>query len=225
MNFLNLQKNYKKILCLILCVIAVIGLCSCAKKTANNGVDKSQSTTQSADAQDSNKAENAGQTAQTNAAYEKTLVVYFSCTGNTAQIASYIAEIKNADLLEIESQKPYTSEDLSKNEDSRAYIEQHSNVNDVKIKTPNVNISDYDTVYIGYPVWYEKAPRAVCTFLKENDLTSKTIVPFCTSDESPIEGSVDELKALQPNAKWQDGIRFNSADTITGVEQKLKETP
>ena len=222
MSFLNLQKNYKKILCLILCVIAVIGLCSCAKKTSNNGVDKSQSTTRSVDAQGSNEAENAGQTAQTNAAYEKTLVVYFSCTGNTAQIASYIAEIKNADLLEIEPQKPYTSEDLSKNEDSRAYIEQHSNVNDVKIKTPNVNISDYDTVYIGYPVWYEKAPRAVCTFLKENDLTSKTIVPFCTSDESPIESSVDELKALQPNAKWQDGIRFDSTETLQGVEEILK---
>ena len=225
MNFLNLQKKYKKILCLILCVIAVIGLCSCAKKTANNGVEKSQSTTQSADAQDSNEAENAGQTAQTNAAYEKTLVVYFSCTGNTAQIASYIAEIKNADLLEIEPQKPYTSEDLSKGENTRAYAEQHSNVNDVKIKTPNVSISDYDTVYIGYPVWYEKAPRAVCTFLTESDLSSKTLVPFCTSNESPIDESVTELKALQPNAKWQDGIRFNSAETITGVEQKLKETP
>lgn len=225
MNFLNLQKKYKKILCLILCVIAVIGLCSCAKKTSNNGVDKSQSTTQSADAQDSNEAENAGQTAQTNAAYEKTLVVYFSCTGNTAQIASYIAEIKNADLLEIEPQKPYTSEDLSKNETSRAYIEQHSNINDVKIKTTDVSLADYTTVYIGYPIWYGKAPRCICTFLAENDLSSKTVVAFCTSNESDIDESLAELKALQPNAKWQDGIRFNSAETITGVEQKLKETP
>lgn len=224
MNFLNLQKNYKKILFLILCVIAVIGLCSCAKKTANNGVDKSQSTTQSADAQDSNETENAGQTAQTNAAYEKTLVVYFSCTGNTAQIASYIAEIKNADLFEIEPQKPYTSEDLSKNENSRAYIEQYEDY-DVKIKPVTVDLSVYDIIYIGYPIWYNKAPRAVCTFLTESDLSSKTVVPFCTSSESPIESSVDELKALQPNAKWQDGIRFNSAETIIGVEQKLKETP
>lgn len=222
---MNLQKNYKKILCLILCVIAVIGLCSCAKKTANNGVDKSQSTTQSADAQDSNEAENAGQTAQTNAAYEKTLVVYFSCTGNTAQIASYIAEIKNADLLEIEPQKPYTSEDLSKGENTRAYAEQHSNVNDVKIKTTNVSISDYDTVYIGYPVWYEKAPRAVCTFLTESDLSSKTVVPFCTSSESPIDESVAELIALQPNAKWQDGIRFDGTETQQSVEQILKRQP
>ena len=224
MNFLNLQKKYKKILCLILCVIAVIGLCSCAKKTANNGVDKSQSTTQNADAQDSNEAENAGQTAQTNAAYEKTLVVYFSCTGNTAQIASYIAEIKNADLLEIEPLKPYASEDLAYDDNSRTHIEQYEDY-DVKIKPVTVDLSVYDIIYIGYPIWYNKAPRVICTFLKENDLSSKTVIPFCTSHESTIDNSVDELKALQPNAKWQDGIRFNSAETITSVEQKLKETP
>lgn len=222
---MNLQKNYKKILCLILCVIAVIGLCSCTKNTANNGVDKSQSTTQSADAQDSKEAENAGQTAQTNAAYEKTLIVYFSCTGNTAQIASYIAEIKNSDLLEIEAQKPYTSEDLSKNEDSRAYIEQHSNINDLKIKTPDVSLADYTTVYIGYPIWYGKAPRCICTFLAESDLSSKTVVPFCTSNESPIESSVDELKALQPNAVWKNGIRFDGTETQQSVEQILKRQP
>lgn len=221
---MNLQKNYKKILCLILCVIAVIGLCSCAKKTANNGVDKSQSTTQSADAQDSNETENAGQTAQTNAAYEKTLVVYFSCTGNTAQIASYIAEIKNADLLEIEPQKPYTSEDLSKNEDSRAYIEQYEDY-DVKIKPVTVDLSVYDIIYIGYPIWYNKAPRVICTFLKENDLSSKTVVPFCTSHESTIDNSVDELKALQPDAKWQSGIRFDGTETQQSVEQILKRQP
>lgn len=223
MIFLSLPKKYKRILCLILCVFAVVGLCSCAKKTANNGVDKSQSTTQSADVQDSNETENAGQTAQTNAAYEKTLVVYFSCTGNTAQIASYIAEIKNADLLEIEAQKPYTSEDLSMNETSRAYIEQHSNINDVKIKTPDVSFSDYTTVFIGYPIWYGKAPRCICTFLAENDLSSKTVVAFCTSNESAIDESLDELKALQPNAVWKNGIRFDSAETPSGVEQILKE--
>ena len=221
MNFLNLQKNYKKILCLFLCVIAVIGLCSCAKKTANNGVDKSQSTTQNADAQDSNEAENDGQTAQINGTYEKTLVVYFSCTGNTAQIASYIAEIKNADLLEIEPLKPYASEDLAYDDNSRSHIEQYEDY-DVKIKPVTVDLSVYDIIYIGYPIWYNKAPRVIFTFLKENDLSSKTVIPFCTSHESTIDNSVDELKALQPDAKWQSGIRFDSTETLQGVEEILK---
>ena len=221
---MSLPKKYKRILCLILCVFAVVGLCSCSKNAADNNLSSDeQSSLQSVDIQSSQDALSEGNI--NNQSYEKTLVVYFSCTGNTAQIASYIAEIKNADLLEIEAQKPYTSEDLSMNEDSRAYIEQHSNINDVKIKTPNVSISDYDTVYIGYPIWYGKAPRAVCTFLTESDLYSKTVVPFCTSNESPIESSVDELKALQPNAKWQDGIRFDSTETQQSVEQILKRQP
>ena len=220
---MSLPKKYKRILCLILCVFAVVGLCSCSKNAADNNPSDEQSSSQSVDIQSSQVALSDGKI--NNQSYEKTLVVYFSCTGNTAQIASYIAEIKNADLLEIEAQKPYTSEDLSKNEDSRAYIEQHSNVNDVKIKAPNVSISDYDTVYIGYPVWYEKAPRAVCTFLTESDLSSKTVVPFCTSSESPIDESVSELKALQPNAKWQDGIRFDGTETQQSVEQILKRQP
>ena len=170
MIFLSLPKKYKRILCLILCVFAVVGLCSCSKNAADNNPSDEQSNSQSVDAQSSQAALSDGNI--NNQSYEKTLVVYFSCTGNTAQIASYIAEIKNADLLEIEAQKPYTSEDLSKNETSRAYIEQHSNINDVKIKTPEVSLADYTTVYIGYPRWYGKAPRCICTFLAENDLSS-----------------------------------------------------
>ena len=221
MIFLNLQKKYKKILCLILCVFAVVGLCSCSKNAADNNPSDEQSSSQSVDIQSSQAALSDGNI--NNQSYEKMLVVYFSCTGNTAQIASYIAEIKNADLLEIEAQKPYTSEDLSKNEDSRAYIEQHSNINDVKIKTPEVSLADYTTVYIGYPIWYGKAPRCICTFLAENDLSSKTVVAFCTSNESAIDESLAELKALQPNAVWKNGIRFDSAETPSGVEQILKE--
>lgn len=221
MIFLSLPKKYKRILCLILCVIAVIGLCSCSKNAADNNPSDEQSSSQSVDAQTSQDALSDGNI--NNQSYEKTLVVYFSCTGNTAQIASYIAEIKNADLLEIEAQKPYTSEDLSNNETSRAYIEQHSNINDVKIKTPDVSLSDYTTVYIGYPIWYGKAPRCICTFLAEIDLSSKTVVAFCTSNESAIDESLAELKALQPNAVWKNGIRFDSAETPSGVEQILKE--
>lgn len=221
MIFLSLPKKYKRILCLILCVFAVVGLCSCSKNAADNNPSDEQSSSQSVDAQSSQDALSDGNI--NNQSYEKTLVVYFSCTGNTAQIASYIAEIKNADLLEIEAQKPYTSEDLSKNETSRAYIEQHSNINDVKIKTPDVSLADYTTVYIGYPIWYGKAPRCICTFLAENDLSSKTVVAFCTSNESDIDESLAELKVLQPNAVWKNGIRFDSAETPSGVEQILKE--
>lgn len=217
---MNLQKKYKRIFCLILCVLAVVGLCSCSKNAVGKDDSKNESTTQSSSVQSSqNDNENDNTLSDTD---EKVLVVYFSCTGNTAQIASYIAEIKNADLIEIEPQKPYTSDDLSKSENSRAYIEQHSQNNDVKIKPLKISLADYDTVYIGYPIWYNKAPRAVCTFLQENDLSSKTVIAFCTSNESSIDNSVDELKALQPNVIWKSGIRFDSAETGQGVEQILK---
>lgn len=224
---MSLQRNCKRILCALLCAFLVFSLCSCAKSNSKNPQASSSQTEEVSNDKNKNDVDDSTEKNPNNlgADYKKTLVLYFSCTGNTAQIASYIAELKNADLLEIEPEKPYTSEDLSRNESSRAFIEQTSEANDVKIKSHNVNLTGYDTIYIGYPIWYSKAPRAVCTFLKENEMTSKTIVPFCTSDESTIESSVDELKALQPDAIWENGFRFDGTETQQSVEQILKRQP
>lgn len=146
----------------------------------------------------------------------KILVAYFSATGNTRPLAGYAAEHLGADIYEITPQEPYTEEDLAYYTDCRADREQNDSAARPAISGGVEDMSQYDVVFIGYPIWHGQAPRIISTFLESYDFTGKTIVPFCTSHSSGIGSSAANLHELAGGAKWLDGKRFGSG---TGREE------
>lgn len=155
----------------------------------------------------------------------KTLVVYFSATGSTKAAAEAIAAATGGDLLELEPAEPYTSADLDyNNADSRVSREHDdASLRDAALKTTTVaNWADYDTVYIGYPIWWGIAAWPADTFVKANDFTGKTVIHFCTSGSSDIGESGTQLAALAGTGDWQTGKRFASAVTQQEVADWVK---
>ena len=143
---------------------------------------------------------------------KKVLVVYFSATGTTRKVAEQIAKIADADICEIIPTKPYSSADLDwTNKQSRSSLEMSDSTARPKIKAVAVDVSQYDYVFLGYPIWWDLAPRAVNTFIETTNLAGKTVIPFATSGGSSIGNSVAVLKQLYPNIKWQSGKLLNRA--------------
>ena len=144
----------------------------------------------------------------------KTLVSYFSATGNTRTVAGKIAESVDGDLFEIEPVQKYTNDDLDwTNESSRSSLEMMDNTSRPKTVQKVANIEEYDTVYIGFPVWWDVAPRIINTFIEENDLTGKRIYVFVTSGSSSVENSFNDLKKKYNNLDFIAAKRFTSEET------------
>ncbi len=143
----------------------------------------------------------------------KTLVVYFSATGNTKSVAEEIVRLTGADLYEIVPADPYTAEDLNyNNNDCRANQEMNDASARPAIGSEVIDISAYDTVFVGYPIWWGTAPRIINTFLDTYDLSGKTVLPFCTSGGSGISKSVSDIRAAEPDADVRDGLRASGAN-------------
>ncbi len=142
----------------------------------------------------------------------KILVAYFSASGNTEAVANAIADTLDADLFEMVPETPYTSADLNwTNSDSRVNAEHNDPAKqDVKLADTTVdNWADYDTVFIGYPIWWGIAAWPVNDFVKNNDFTGKTVIPFCTSTSSGLGQSGELLKEMAGTGNWQEGRRFS----------------
>ncbi len=143
------------------------------------------------------------------AAGSKILVAYFSAFGNTREVAGTIAKTLNAGLYEIRPEKPYTREDLDwHDKTSRSSVEMGDEKSRPGIAGKLPDLSAYDTVFIGYPIWWGIAPRIVQTFVEGCDLDGKTVLPFCTSGGSPFAQSADLLAAAAPRARWMPGRRL-----------------
>ncbi|HIR59292.1 MAG TPA: flavodoxin [Candidatus Onthousia excrementipullorum] len=143
----------------------------------------------------------------------KTLVVYYSATGNTRGVAKKLAENLNADTFEIVPSNPYTDDDLDWNDDNSRVSKEHDDesLRDVELESTTVpNFDTYDTVLIGYPIWWGIAAWPVNSFVEANDFTGKTVIPFCTSSSSGIGNSADILEDLTKTGTWQEGIRFGT---------------
>ena len=141
---------------------------------------------------------------------KKVLVVYFSATGTTRQVAKQIAKIADAEICEIAPAKPYSSADLDwTNKQSRSSVEMSNPKARPEIKALSVDVSTYDYVFLGYPIWWDLAPRTVNTFIETADLAGKTVIPFATSGSSTIANSVAELRKSYPKIKWQTGKLLN----------------
>ena len=139
-----------------------------------------------------------------------TLVIYFSCTGTTKGVAEKLANVTGADLYEIIPAVPYTEEDLNYNDRStRASSEQDHPDTRPEIGGEDVDLTGYKTVYLGYPIWWGKEPRILCTFVESHDFTGMTVIPFCTSGSSGIGGSGSDLEKLAGTGTWLDGERHS----------------
>ncbi len=141
----------------------------------------------------------------------KTLVVYFSVTGNTDNAAKKIAAETNADIYKIEAKQPYTDEDINYNDDnSRTSKEQNDKSARPEIDGTIENFDDYGLIFIGYPIWWGDSPRIMSTFAESYDFTDKTVVPFCTSASSPIGSSTETFSKLAKGGNWLEGKRFSA---------------
>ncbi|WP_303037231.1 flavodoxin [uncultured Duncaniella sp.] len=144
--------------------------------------------------------------------HKRVLVVYFSATGKTKKVAQDIARIARGDLHEIIPAKPYTSADLDwTNEKSRSYVEMHGSDELPETTDSIVDISSYDVIFIGYPIWWDQAPRAINTFIDKQELGRRYVIPFATSNGSQIGESVDSLRSEYPGIYWDSGKLLNSA--------------
>ena len=152
-----------------------------------------------------------------NKTQKKALVAYFSATGNTEGIANYIVDITSADKYEIEAAVPYTADDLKYYTNCRADREQNDPNARPEIANKIENIDDYDTIFLGYPIWHGQAPKIIYTFLESYDFGGKTIIPFCTSASSGIGSSATNLHKLAENASWLSGTRFSSSASRSSV--------
>lgn len=150
------------------------------------------------------------------------MVVYFSATGNTKTLAEKIAALSGSDIYEIVPETPYTSADLNYNDsNSRATREQNDASARPAISGRVENIESYDTIFIGYPIWWGTIPKIINTFLESYDFSRKTIMPFCTSGSSGISTSVSAIRNTCPNSVVTAGFRGTSSTTNTQIQNWL----
>ena len=148
---------------------------------------------------------------ETNMTNNKILVAYFSATGNTKSVAEKLATAINADLFEIVPEQPYTSEDLNwQNDKSRSSIEMGDRNSRPKIASKIDDISQYNIIFVGSPIWWGREPSIIDTFIESYDFAGKTVIPFVTSGSSGIGDYGANLQSLAPNAKVLTGKRFSN---------------
>ena len=216
----------KKLTALLLSVVLVLSLAACgsANKPASSttqpetSAPTEQPTTEPSESSSTAPAESEPETQPETG---KTLVVYYSASGNTERVAKDIAEAAGADLFEIVPTEVYTSEDLNwTNPDSRVSREHDDeSLRDVPLTTTEVPDWDsYDTVFIGYPIWWGIAAWPVDTFVKNNDFTGKTVIPFATSSSSGMGQSGSLLADMAGTGEWQEGQRFSSGVSSDDVQ-------
>lgn len=216
----------KKLTALLLSVVLVLSLAACgsASKPASSTMqpETSAPTEQPAtEPSESSSTTPAESEPGTQPETGKTLVVYYSASGNTERVAKDIAEAAGADLFEIVPTEVYTSDDLDwTNPDSRVSREHDDeSLRDVPLTTTEVPDWDsYDTVFIGYPIWWGIAAWPVDTFVKNNDFTGKIVIPFATSSSSGMGQSGSLLADMAGTGEWQEGQRFSSGVSSDDVQ-------
>ena len=235
----------KKILSIILAGVMVMALltgCGSSKNSqsssSNNQSSASteapnettenaaESTTGSVEANTAENATEADTTADNNTTGStgKTLVVYYSATGTTKGVAEKIAEETGADIFAIEPKVPYSDDDLDWTNDDSRVSKEHENEDerDVPLVTTTVdNWDSYDTVFIGYPIWWGIAAWPVNNFVKNNDFTGKKVITFCTAASSGIGDSGNLLKEMAGTGDWQDGERLSEDEVASWVRDNF----
>lgn len=229
----------KKKLAMVLSFAVLMGLAGCSSSseaeteaTTAAQTTAAQQTESSAEETEAAETETAGVTGSEAEggdaeadAQGGTLVVYYSATGNTEAVASYIAEYTDGDLFELEPVEPYTDDDLNWTDDNSRVTREHEDesLRDVELVADTVeNWDSYDTVFIGYPIWWGIAAWPVDTFVEANDFTGKTVIPFCTSSSSGLGESGELLSEMAGTGDWQEGMRFRSSASEEDVQEWIE---
>lgn len=215
--------NKEMIGIIIAAIVLIFGCIGRFILFGNNINEKKQDTnnTNSSLITDDKTQDNEGENDNTTNRFKKVLVVYYSASGSTKKVADQIAKNLNADLFEIVPEDVYTSEDLNwTNENSRVSREHNDeSLRDVKLKITKVdNWENYDTVLIGYPIWWGIAAWPVDTFVKANNFNGKTVIPFCTSASSGLGQSGELLKSEAIGGNWLEGHRFSSGASSSDIK-------
>ena len=219
------MKKTKRLWSILLAGTMLFSLTAC---TGNGGAETESSASQSQESSqpESSAAEEPSATepesSVTAAENGDVLVVYYSATGNTEQAAEYIAEVTGGDLFELEPAEPYTDEDLNWTDENSRVSQEYADesLRDVELVSTTVeNWDSYDTVYIGYPIWWGIAAWPVNGFVSANDFTGKTVIPFATSSSSGMGESGELLAELAGTGDWQEGQRFSSGVSETDVTE------
>lgn len=196
------MKSMKKYLSVLLAALLLLSLAACGQATSDTSGTTSTTTKATTTAADN------APTDET-----RTLIVYYSATGSTKKVAEAIAATTGGDLFEVTPSTPYTSDDLNWRDAQSRVSREHD---DASLRTVALaattapNWEKYDTVYVGYPIWWGIAAWPLSSFVAANDFTGKTVIPFCTSSSSGLGDSATQLAAAANSGNWQPGHRFSS---------------
>ena len=221
------MKHWKRLFSCVLAGSVALALAACGQQSAGGSSAGNQSTSQSTDQsreEVSSAAQSAAGSGTDTSGTERgnVLVVYYSASGNTETAANYIAQATGGDIFEITPAEPYTSDDLNWTDDNSRVSREHEDesLRDVELTTTEVeNWDSYDTVFIGYPIWWGIAAWPVDGFVEANDFSGKTVIPFCTSSSSGLGQSGELLAQLAGTGDWQEGQRFRSSASQEDVTE------
>lgn len=204
------MKTRKMIAALLTGTLMIVGITGCGSTNSSN---QSQENTSTQAKTDNSMSEG------------KVLVVYYSASGRSEAVANTIAETAGADVFEIVPTQSYSDADLDWTDDNSRVSKEHDDesLRDIELVSTTVeNWDSYDTVFIGYPIWWGIAAWPTDAFVKANDFTGKTVIPFCTAASSGIGESGTLLAEEAGTGKWQDGMRFSSGVDSSEVTEWVK---
>ena len=211
----------KKLISVMLTGVMAMGLLAgCGSSSESAEEDSSEQAAQEETQDDTE--ETAGDTSDAASGSGNVLIAYYSATGNTEEVAYVIADATGGDLFELEPVEPYTDDDLNWTDDNSRVSQEHGDesLRDVELvsSTPE-NWDSYDTVFIGYPIWWGIAAWPVDSFVESNDFTGKTVIPFATSASSGMGESGQLLEEMAGTGEWQEGQRFRSGADEADVQE------
>lgn len=215
----------KKLTALLLSLTLGFSLAACGSQNDKTDIETSQPTSENTTAlestpepptqpsEESSEVPTEEPTTEPEAQEGKTLVVFYSATGNTEEVAGFIAAATGGDTFELVPVEPYTSADLDWTNQNSRVSREHDNPDERFVELVESTVTDwasYDTVFIGYPIWWGIAAWPVDSFIDANDFTGKTVIPFCTSSSSGLGESGELLAEAAGTGNWLEGQRFRS---------------
>lgn len=215
---MRVKKFFSMVLAGVTTLSLLAGCSSSTTSTSTTAASTTASTTAASITSEPQTAQT--QAKETESTGSKVLVVYYSATGSTKAVAETIAKTTGGDLFKIEPVEPYTDDDLDWTNDSSRVSTEHNDESKRNVELTKVtpdNWDSYDTVLIGYPIWWGIAAWPVDNFVKGNDFSGKTVIPFCTSASSGLGDSGDLLEEMAGTGDWKEGQRFSSGASEADV--------
>lgn len=222
----------KKTIALLLGSLMIFSLAACGNQSNEGNIPASQPSSESSQETIRQSDETPSDTSSDEpnetpeATGGKTLVVYYSASGNTERVANDIASATNGDVFELTPVDPYSDEDLDWTDDNSRVVYEHDNPDERNVELTEVTVDDwesYDTIFIGYPIWWGIAAWPVDSFVEANDFTGKTVIPFCTSSSSDLGESGELLAEAAGTGNWLEGVRFPSDVSESEVQNWVEE--